>query len=204
MVLSGQQELADYGQSALQELIDFTTMNSKYININATSVQQQYTEWKKRCVFEIADKDTFDIWTKNGKIITSKVMKIFFTNKSLADGIHEFLYFDSLMILKIRSEAVCESASSILKEHIHNNRSLQHNSLDEEVMIHWNAPPLHTADLFITSSLDDYFSHKKDRQWLFFKKSEQYQVWKLVSPGSVVLNRLRKVQVGRLHEPHDI
>jgi hypothetical protein len=38
----------------------------------------------------------------------------------------------------------------------------------------------------------------------YFFKSEQYQVWKLVSLGSVVLNRLRKVQVGRLSEPHDI
>jgi hypothetical protein len=38
----------------------------------------------------------------------------------------------------------------------------------------------------------------------FIKKSEQYQVWKLVSPGSVVLNRLRKVQVRRLPEPDDI
>ena len=45
----------------------------------------------------------------------------------------------------------------------------------------------------------------KDWQWLFYKKkSEQYKVWKLVSPGSVVLNRLRKVQVGRLLEPNDI
>jgi len=131
-------------------------------------------------------------------------MKTFYTNKKLADGIHDFLYFYSLMILKIRSEAVCESVSSILKGHIHNNRSLQHTSLDEEVMLHWNAPPLHSADLFITSSLNEYFSHTKDRQWLFYKKSEQYQVWKLVSPGSVVLNRLRKVQVRRLPEPDDI
>jgi hypothetical protein len=38
----------------------------------------------------------------------------------------------------------------------------------------------------------------------FFLKSEQYQVWKLVSTDSVALNRLRKVQVGRLPEPHDI
>ena len=37
-----------------------------------------------------------------------------------------------------------------------------------------------------------------------YKKSEQHQVWKLVSPGSVLLNRLRKVQVGRLPEPNDI
>jgi hypothetical protein len=106
--------------------------------------------------------------------------------------------------LKIRSDAVCESAASFLKSHIHSNRSLQHTSLDEEVMLHWNAPPLHSADLFIASSLNDYFSRMKDRQWLFYKKSEKYQVWKLVSPGSVVLNRLRKVQVGRLPEPCDI
>jgi hypothetical protein len=106
------------------------------------------------------------------------------------------------MILKIRSEVVCESASLILKSYIHNNRSLKHGSLDDEVMIHWNAPPLHASDLFLRSSLDDYFSHTKDKHWLFFKKSEQHKVWKLVSPGSVVLNRLRKVQVGRLPEPH--
>jgi len=108
------------------------------------------------------------------------------------------------MILKIRSEAVCESASSILKSHIHINPSLQHNSLDDEVMLHGNAPPLHSADSFIATSLNEYFSHTKDKQWLFFKKSETYQVWKLVFPGSVVLNRLRKVKIGRLPEPDDI
>jgi hypothetical protein len=69
-------------------------------------------------------------------------------------------------------------------------------------MIHWNASPLHASDLFLRSSLDDYFSHRKDKDWLFFKKSEKHKVWKLVSPGSVVRNRLRKVQVGRLPEPH--
>ncbi|CAF1350509.1 unnamed protein product [Rotaria sordida] len=149
VVLTGQQKLADY---------------------DATAIQQQYAEWKQRCLLEIEDKDTFDIWTTNGKIITPKVMKTFYTNKKLADGIHDFLYFYSLMILKISSEAICESVSSILKGHIHNNRSLQHTSLDEEVMLHWNAPPLHSADLFITSSLNEYFSHTKDRQWLFYKK----------------------------------
>ena len=170
VVLTGQQVLADYGQSALQELINFTTLNLKYIKINATAIQQQYAEWKQRFLLEIGDKDTFDIWTTNGKIITSKVMKSFYTNQKLADDIHEFLYFYSLMILKIRSEAVCESAASILKGHIHNNRSLLHSSLDEEVLLHWNAPPLHSADLFIKSSLNNYFSNKKDRQWLFYKK----------------------------------
>jgi len=74
------------------------------------------------------------------------------------------------MILKIRNEAVRESAASILKSHIHSNRSLEHTSLDEEVMLHWNALPLHSADLFITSSLNDYFSGMKDRQWLFYQK----------------------------------
>ncbi|CAF5041851.1 unnamed protein product [Rotaria sp. Silwood1] len=38
----------------------------------------------------------------------------------------------------------------------------------------------------------------------FTKKSEQYQVWKLVSPGSIVLNRLRKVKLVRLPEPNDV
>ena len=95
-------------------------------------------------------------------------MKTFFTDKESADGIHEFLHFYSLMIVKIRSEAVCESASSILKAHIHNNRSLEHTSLDDEVLIHWNAPPLHSADSFLRNSLDDYFIHTKDKHWLFF------------------------------------
>ena len=38
----------------------------------------------------------------------------------------------------------------------------------------------------------------------FIKENEQYQVWKLVSPGSVILNHLREVQVGRSPEPNDI
>ncbi|CAF1118956.1 unnamed protein product [Rotaria sp. Silwood1] len=103
------------------------------------------------------------------------------------------------MILNLRSEAVCESASSILKTHIHSNRSL-----DEEVMVHWNAPPLHTADCIITNSLDNYFSTMKDKNWLFYKNSEQYQAWKLVSSGSISLNRLRKVHITRLPESDPI
>jgi len=55
-------------------------------------------------------------------------------------------------VVVIRSEAVCESAISILKQHIHDNRALDHESLDEEMMLHWNASPLHLADSFIKSS----------------------------------------------------
>ncbi|CAF3503977.1 unnamed protein product [Rotaria socialis] len=78
VVLIGQQTLEDYGQSALQKLIDFTLLNSTDIQVKVTSIQQQYAEWKRRCLFEIVDKDTFGIWTTDGKIITSKVMKTFF------------------------------------------------------------------------------------------------------------------------------
>ncbi|CAF3669590.1 unnamed protein product [Rotaria sp. Silwood1] len=168
--------------------------------INAPVIQDQYLEWKQRCLNEIQDKDMFSVWTTNGKIFTSKVMKTFYTNTDLSEGINDFLHFYSLMILKIRSEAICESAASILKGHIHNNRSLQHKSLDDEVFLHWNAPPLHLADKFIEQSIDDYFINKKDKTWLFYRKSEQYQPWRLLSPGSLVLNRLRSEQVPRLPE----
>ncbi|CAF4024722.1 unnamed protein product [Rotaria magnacalcarata] len=104
------------------------------------------------------------------------------------------------MILKIRSEAVCESVAAILKRHIPNNRSLQHECLDNEAMLHWNAPPIHLADSFIEHSLDDYFKTKKDKNWFFYMKSEQYQTWKLLCPGSVVINRFRNEQVPRLPE----
>ncbi|CAF4306329.1 unnamed protein product, partial [Rotaria magnacalcarata] len=66
VVLIGQQTLEDYGQSALQELLDFTILNSIDIQLNITAIQQQYAEWKRRCLFEIADKDTFAIWTTDG------------------------------------------------------------------------------------------------------------------------------------------
>ena len=48
--------------------------------------------------------------------------------------------------------------------------------------------------LVIRKSDNDYFS----------KKSEPYLVWKLASPGSVVPNRLCKLQLGRLPELNDI
>ncbi|CAM4852478.1 unnamed protein product [Rotaria socialis] len=53
VVLIGQQTLEDYGQSALQKLIDFTLLNSTDIQVKVTSIQQQYAEWKRRCLFEI-------------------------------------------------------------------------------------------------------------------------------------------------------
>lgn len=39
---------------------------------------------------------------------------------------------------------------------------------------------------------------------VILQKSEEYQVWKLVSPGSVVLNHLRKVKLARLPKPNDV
>ncbi len=102
------------------------------------------------------------------------------------------------MVVKIRSEAVCKSAASILKQHIHCNRALDHESLDKELMLHWNSPPLHLSDPFIKSCLNNYFFQLKDKYWIFFKMKEQHRVFKLVSVGSVVLNRLRKEQVERI------
>ncbi len=98
-------------------------------------------------------------------------MKTFFTNKDLANGIEQFLHFYSLMVVKIRSETVSESATSVLKQHIHGNRALGHESSYKEVMIHWNAPPLHLADPFIKSSFNNYFFQLKDKHWIFFKKT---------------------------------
>ncbi len=59
-------------------------------------------------------------------------------------------------------------------------------------MLHWNAPPLHLADLFIKHSLDDHFSNKKDKHWLFYKKSEQYQTWKITLQNYQLLPRVDK------------
>ncbi len=38
-------------------------------------------------------------------------MKSFYKNASLYDGINDFLHFYLLMVLKIRSEAICETAA---------------------------------------------------------------------------------------------
>jgi hypothetical protein len=77
----------------------------------------------------------------------------------------------------IRSEAVWKSAASILKQQIHGNRALDYEFLDEEVMLHWNAFPLHLADPFIKSSLNNYFFQFQDKHRLFFKKIQQYRLF---------------------------
>jgi hypothetical protein len=191
-------DVLQYGQLSFQNLLDFTKNSSKHIKIDNIMLNDQYLEWKKRCLRELQDKENWNVWTKDDEISTTKVMKTFLTNKDLANGIEQFLHFYSLMVVKIRSEAICESAASILKQHIRGNRALDHESLDKEVMLHWNAPPLHLADPFIKSCLNNYFSQLKDKHWIFFKKTEQHRLFKLVSPGSVVLNRLGKEQVERI------
>jgi hypothetical protein len=200
VLLTNKQTINDYGIIELKKLIDYTGISLNSIIQNEFNIQNQYLIWKQRCLDGILDHETLKIWTTVGKISTSKVMKSFYKNASLYEDIHDFLHFYLLMVLKIRSEAVCESAASILKAHIHNNRGLLHENLDNEVLVHWNAPPLHLSDSFIEQSLDNYFMNKKDKNWLFFKKGEQFQTWKMLRPGSLVLNRFRNEQVPRLPE----
>jgi hypothetical protein len=198
VVLDERENVLQYGHPSFQTLINFTRNNSKHIKLDEVSLNRQYVEWKERCVRELKHEENWNVWTKDDRILTTKVMKTFFTNKDMANGIEQFLHFYSLMVVKIRSDAVCQSAASILKQHIHGNRALDLESLDEEVMLHWNAPPLHLADPFIKSSLNTYFCQLKDKNWIFFKKAEHYRLFNLVSPGSVVLNRFRKEQVDRI------
>ena len=35
------------------------------MKIDSTVIQQQYMEWKRKCLLEIADKDTFDMVKKS-------------------------------------------------------------------------------------------------------------------------------------------
>jgi hypothetical protein len=84
----------------------------------------------------------------------------------------------------IRSEAVCESAASILNQHIHENRALDHESSDEGVMLNWNAPSLYLADPLVKfSSSNKYFLQLKDKHWIFFKKTAWGNFWKIFSRG---------------------
>jgi hypothetical protein len=82
--------------------------------------------------------------------------------------IHLFLLTVGLVI---RSETVCESAASIPNQRIHDNGALDHESLDEGVMLHWNVPSLYLADSFVkSSSSNKYFFRFKEEHWIFFKK----------------------------------
>jgi hypothetical protein len=118
-------------------------------------------------------------------------LAILFPQIFFAHNGQEIRLFLLTPVLVIRSEAVCDSAASISKQHSHGNRALNHEFLDEEVMLDWNATLLHLADPFIKSSSNTYFFQLKDKHWIFFRKAEQYRLFKLVSPGSVALNRLR-------------
>jgi hypothetical protein len=58
-----------------------------------------------------------------------------------------------------------------MNQHIHDNGALDHESLDEGVMLHWNSPSLYVADPFVkSSSSNKYFFQLKDKHWIFFKK----------------------------------
>jgi hypothetical protein len=85
----------------------------------------------------------------------------------------KFAYFCWLPFLWLEAK----SAASILKKHTHGNRALDHESLDEEVMVYWNATLLHLSDQFIKSSSNTYFFQLNDKHWIFFRKTEQYRLF---------------------------
>jgi hypothetical protein len=103
-------------------------------------------------------------WSKKGRE-KKEIVSIF----SPHDG-QQIRLFLLTVALVIRSEAACESTASIPIQHIHDNRALDHESLDEGVMLHWNAPSLHLADPFAkASSSNKHFFQLKDKHWIFFK-----------------------------------
>jgi hypothetical protein len=73
------------------------------------------------------------------------------------------------------------------------------------MQIRFNAPPIHKAQQFLEQLLDAYFNQlkSKDKRWLFRKKSEQYQPWKLIKTDSLVISRLRRQEVAKLASPSD-
>jgi hypothetical protein len=104
-------------------------------------------------------------WPKKGRE-KKEIVSIFFPH-----GGQQIRLSLLTVALVIRSEAVCESAASILNQHIHENRALDHESLDEGVMLHWNAPSLYLEDPLVKfSSSNKYFFQLKDKHWIFFKK----------------------------------
>jgi hypothetical protein len=74
-----------------KDFIDYTLLNPEYTQIDGNAIQDQYSEWKRRVLREIKDKEIMDVWTTNGELITSKVMKTFYTSRDLSDGISDFL-----------------------------------------------------------------------------------------------------------------
>jgi len=96
-----------------------------------------------------------------------QIFSIFFPH-----GGQQIRLFLLTVALVIRSEAVFEGASSILNQHIHGNQALDHESLDEEVMLHWNIPSLYLKDPFVkSSSSNKYFFQLKDKHCIFFGKT---------------------------------
>jgi hypothetical protein len=47
---------------------------------------------------------------------------------------------------------------------------IRHDSLDNKVMLHWNASPLHFSDSFIKHLLDDYLVARRRKIGYFIKR----------------------------------
>ncbi|CAF1601214.1 unnamed protein product, partial [Didymodactylos carnosus] len=107
VVVEQKEDVLLYGRSSLQALLDYTKNNSTTILLDHDVLHSQYVEWKQRCLLALTEKETRSVWTKDEKIESTKVMQSFFTNTDLASGIEQFLHFYALMVVKIRSEAVC-------------------------------------------------------------------------------------------------
>ena len=74
-------------------------------------------------------------------------MNTFSRSRYLANGINDFLYFFSLMVLRIRARTTGESAASILNEHIHSNRSLHHDNLDKGLLLFHYIHPIYLFNI---------------------------------------------------------
>jgi hypothetical protein len=59
VVLDEREDVLQYVQSSFQTLLDFKKKCSKHIKIGNIFLNDQYLEWKKRCLRELKDKESF-------------------------------------------------------------------------------------------------------------------------------------------------
>lgn len=96
-------------------------------------------------------------WYLGGELRSELVYETFILEPPLHTGIMEFMYLFEQHATKLSLESVVESMGNIIKKHSPDARAPEHETMEKELFIDWNAPSAYTpaAERLINETVQD-------------------------------------------------
>ena len=139
------------------------------MNITFDEFFSQYNLLKKR----LLESASFS----KGTLTTLQILDVFLRDPELYTDIEGILRVCLTLSLQTHNECIVESMCSKVQYHARPERNLARNTLNEEIFVSWQGPPLTESTKLIEHALDLRFGSRQDWHFVTTSRKDKLSKW---------------------------